>query len=94
LWQIGSLGLTDSEEDDIVAFLQTLTDGYDAAGSSPALNYSPMSDSRASISASAADKARKVLGNQHAEFAAHRTAQHGGTSFSSNLFPAPLGGDI
>ncbi len=28
--QLGSLGLSDSEEDDIVAFLQTLTDGYDA----------------------------------------------------------------
>ena len=28
--QLGSLGLSDFEEDDIVAFLQTLTDGYDA----------------------------------------------------------------
>jgi cytochrome c peroxidase len=34
--QLGNLGLTSDEEDDIVAFLKTLTDGYVTAGAGPA----------------------------------------------------------
>ena len=30
-WQLGNLGLTSQQEDQIVAFLKTLTDGYTSA---------------------------------------------------------------
>ncbi len=36
--QLGNLHLTDQEEDDIVAFLKTLTDNYKQSGSVPPSN--------------------------------------------------------